>query len=41
MFRKIRCWLISLRDKRQLNDKVKSHTKQDALIYLWYNDPKN
>jgi hypothetical protein len=41
MFRRLRAWLIRLRDKRQLTDKVKSLSKQDALIYPWYNDQKN
>lgn len=41
MFRKLKAWLIRIRDKRQLADKIKSHTKQDTFIYPWYNDQKN
>ena len=41
MFRKLRAWLIHIRDKRQLADKVKSLSKQDSLIYPWHDDPKN
>lgn len=41
MFRKLKSWLIRIRDKRQLADKISGHTKQDALIYPWYNDQKN
>ena len=41
MFSKLRVWLIRIRDSRQLATKIKTHTKQDSLIYPWYNDPKN
>jgi hypothetical protein len=41
MFKRLRTWLISIRDKRQLSDKVKSLVKQDSLIYPWFNDQKN
>jgi hypothetical protein len=41
MFSKLRNWLISIRDKRQLNDKVTSLTKQDSLIYPWYDDAQD
>jgi hypothetical protein len=41
MLSRIKNWLIRVRDKRQLYDKVMSHTKQDALIYPWYNDQKD
>ena len=38
MFRKLRSWLIRIRDNRQLADKVKSLSKQDSLIYPWCDD---
>jgi hypothetical protein len=41
MFKKIYKLLLAIRDSRQLATKIKTHTKQDSLIYPWYNDPKN
>lgn len=41
MFRKLRAWLISIRDKRQLKAKILQNTKQDSLIYPWLDDQKN
>lgn len=41
MFRRLRAWLIRLRDKRQLAAKIKSLSKQDSLIYPWFDDQKN
>jgi hypothetical protein len=41
MFRRLHAWLIRIRDKRQLADKVKTLSKQDSLIYPWCDDQKN
>lgn len=41
MFTRLRTWLIHLRDKRQLAAKITENSKQDPLIYPWYNDQKN
>ena len=41
MFRRLRAWLIRIRDIRQLNTKVSSLVKQDSLIYPWCDDQKN
>ncbi len=41
MFRKIYTWLISIRNKRQLEAKILQNTKQDSLIYPLLDDQKN
>jgi hypothetical protein len=41
MLSRIKNWLIRVRDKRQLADKIKSLSKQDSLIYTWCDDQKD